>query len=1064
MVKIKTNTLKNKISKPITKIQPGQPVIKKQTIKSKLRSAKRSPVIPKKLEILPTKSELGENPIARITQVYLQNEYNKEKAENDYKFITAVDYYHDGIKGDRLTTEQKKLNEELLDKYLWSSNEEKNNEFQSRDVNISDLERKTQTYFERVLSKSLDASKKSGRASNTLQIGKIFDKNGKLLLNLNDKIFDENHITIEYNSNTNPRSITDNTKQKKFYDGLKQIFNRIVGKGQDISDKDILINVDAKYDPIVFAMFSDSKNVKQVITPANSLDSGFVSTGFDDITKTIYNSKDNFIQVSNYLTSKNNYEFIVKNNKFSKDKQTGYKWGLQKSKTLLNEIEPTTKQINGPSIQTLSSYIECSTKNKADILKKCYDTVIKNNVSQIPLTPFLLKVNDRDIVNKLCFDIKHMGDFEQVNYVYSYARENKDKIYVNLTGDINCATYSDLLQSFVTILSTPNSIHISVGKPIEIISKLDKQKLILRNNFKELSVTLEMNKVLINIKTALDGKTGDLYILYNSIISNIEKWGNEDTTPENKLLQLLIKLKALDIAFTINTMQNIVYSNELYLSINKTLKELYGEFINNDGSFDFNKIDMSFSKLKESDLELLIEYNNYISKYLELIRNSNKNIQYLFELFYKTNSYDTIKSKKFKYEIKPNSFFLDNDKYLSKLPQFDFDIEDIKYIIRELSVLSKYKNPLKCNHADAIEKYLSKFMIFKMYNIGFLQGMDILEGYTVRKYNITDSKIYKDILSSVSDTKSNIFEKINNHISTLNGNLLSTYFKKIGGNQLLLTPTSSPKNNTQNSNVTISITNANKLSSNYNDNFDKIINPVIGGKIIEEFKRSIEQIYVIFYYMFTNRDDDTPDPEFSSEILPPKKPLFSSRLDIAMHGGDGSMEVENDLYVNEEYESIFNTIYLELSKIEFTNLYKLINNQIAFIKLTRVNTYIMNEVINEFDMNAEYIIATLKMYSQDTTSIEEDIQKLRELLVKEIPKILKKPMRKKSLTIRKGLKNTLDTFIKKLEPGTSVYKKVVKYKKEMNTKKRMISNARNLTIKRAKRAEEKRKLASKPKL
>ena len=176
----------------------------------------------------------------------------------------------------------------------------------------------------------LDASKKSGRASNTLQIGKIFDKNGKLLLNLNDKIFDENHITIEYNSNTNPRLITDSTKQKKFYDGLKQIFNRIVGKGQDISDKDILINVDAKYDPIVFAMFNDSKNVKQLITPANSLDSGFVSTGFDDIDKTIYNSKDNFIQVSNYLTSKNNYEFIIKNNNFSKDKQTGYKWSLQK--------------------------------------------------------------------------------------------------------------------------------------------------------------------------------------------------------------------------------------------------------------------------------------------------------------------------------------------------------------------------------------------------------------------------------------------------------------------------------------------------------------------------------------------------------------------------------------------------------------------------------------------------------------------------------------------------------------------------------------------------------------
>ena len=283
-------------------------------------------------------SEFAENPIDRMTQVYIQNGYDKEKAENDYKFITAVDYYHDGIKGDRLSTEQKKLNEELLDKYLYDTINNRIEDFQIRDVNISDLERKTQTYFERFLSKSLDASKKSGRASNTLQIGKIFDKNGKLLLNLNDKIFDENHITIEYNSNTNPRSITDITKQKKFYDGLKQIFNRIVGKGQDISDKDILINVDAKYDPIVFAMFSDSKNVKQLITPANSLDSGFVSTGFDDITKSIYDSKDNFTQVSNYLTSQYDYEFIVKNNNFSKDKQTGYKWGLQKAKKLVNEI------------------------------------------------------------------------------------------------------------------------------------------------------------------------------------------------------------------------------------------------------------------------------------------------------------------------------------------------------------------------------------------------------------------------------------------------------------------------------------------------------------------------------------------------------------------------------------------------------------------------------------------------------------------------------------------------------------------------------------------------------
>ena len=53
-----------------------------------------------------------------------------------------------------------------------------------------------------------------------------------------------------------------------------------------------------------------------------------------------------------------------------------------------------------------------------------------------------------------------MGDFEQVNYVYSYARENKDKIYVNLTGDINCATYSDLLQSFVTIFYQHQIVYI----------------------------------------------------------------------------------------------------------------------------------------------------------------------------------------------------------------------------------------------------------------------------------------------------------------------------------------------------------------------------------------------------------------------------------------------------------------------------------------------------------------------------------------------------------------------------------------------------------------------------
>lgn len=296
-------------------------------------------------------------------------------------------------------------------------------------------------------------------------------KKGNLLLNLNDKIFNEKSITIEYNSNSNPRSITNSAIQKKIYKGLRNIFERLVGRGNDISSNDILINIDAKYDPIVFAMFEDNPKAKQMITPANALDSGFVSIGFENESRALYLT-DNITQVSNFLTNKDKLQFSIENDGFNQDNMVGYKWKLEKiGGAVVNTIKPTNKQINGPSIQTLSSYIQCS--NKAD-KAKCFKQVDSSATSQISLKPFLEKMPNSDLINKVCFDIKHMGDFEQINYAYNYARANRDKIIINLTGDINCATYSDTLQSFITILSTPNSIHISVGKDIEEMSDLEK--------------------------------------------------------------------------------------------------------------------------------------------------------------------------------------------------------------------------------------------------------------------------------------------------------------------------------------------------------------------------------------------------------------------------------------------------------------------------------------------------------------------------------------------------------------------------------------------------------------
>ena len=490
-----------------------------------------------------TLSDMKENPIDRFIDVFIKNGYDKTKSLSDYKFITAVDYYHDGIKGDRLTQKQKALNEELLDRYLWKNIDERLTEFKIRDVNISELERKTRTYFEKVLSIDLDASKKSGRFNNTLDIGKIFDKKGNLLIGLNDKIFNEKSITIEYNSNTNPRVIANPVIQKKFYQGLRSIFERLVGKGKDISSKDILINVDAKFDPIVFAMFESNDKAKQMITPANALDSGFVSIGFEDQNKFLY-LKNNNVQVSNFLTSNDKLKFSIENDGFDKNNMVGYKWKLEKiSGTVINTIKPTTKQINGPSIQTLSSYIQCSNKPIHN-REKCIKSVDSSATSQISLKPFLEKINNSDLFNKVCFDVKHMGDFEQINYAYNYAIANKDKIIINLTGDINCATYSDTLQSFITILSTPNSIHISVGKDIEEMSELEKEQQILKNNFKELSATLEMNKILTNIGKTIDEKEeGDLYKIYKSIEQNITLFGKEEIDKdenEKRILMILL--------------------------------------------------------------------------------------------------------------------------------------------------------------------------------------------------------------------------------------------------------------------------------------------------------------------------------------------------------------------------------------------------------------------------------------------------------------------------------------------------------------------------------------------
>jgi hypothetical protein len=1045
-----------------------KPDITKPKRQGTLRSAKQQAIVSVKNPIISKLKKnaivgIANNPLDKIVEVYIQNGYDKEKANKDYKFISAVDYYHDGIKGDRLTAEQKKLNETLLDTYLYGDNATRIADFQSRDVNISDLERKTQTYFERVLSKSLDGSKKNGRSSNILDIGKIFDKKGNLLINPTDNIFNENHITIEYNSNTNPRSITNNALQKKYFKGLKTIFDMIVGKGTDISKNNILINVDAKYDPIIFAMFEDNIYAKQIITPANSLDSGFVTNGFNTEGKTIYYAEDNYIQKSNFLTIPNRYQFIVQKDTFAEKKMTGYKWILQKPGKQ-NIIEPTSKQINGPSIQTLSSYIECANKGKT---KECFKSIDKNSNNQISLLNFLLDTPN-ELKSKLCFDVKHMGDFEQINYLYNFAMNNKDYIIINLTGDINCATYSNLLQSFITILSTPNSFQISVGKPVKIMREIDKEIILLRNNTKELISTLEINKILNNIVVTLDGKKGDLIILYESIIHNIKDWGKEEAgkpaqTLENKLLILLIKLKAIDIAFTIMAIQNIMLANkEIIFSINKSLVDTYNVYTGSKGDdYDFNNLDKIFDSyfknFSEKNLESIKKINVFISRQLEFIRTSNKNIQYLFELFYKTNRYDKIKSKKFRYEIKPNMFFIKKGteyEYITKLPQFDFNIEDIKDIIKELSIFEKYKNSLKTNYQSSINNYLSKFMIFKMADIRLLpelelaesrvfSKLEILEGYNIKTKKIIDSRIYREMDESISkDSKENKFYGIISYLDILIQKLLIEKFQINYGGNNLLTPVSSPQEKveeTNTSNTTVSLPEANEVSSNFNttsftilaSKLDDTINKSVGEEIMKEFKRSTEQVAYILYNIFTNKDDDTPEYTFDKELIlednpPPNEAIFNIKLIKSItFGGDGLNP--DDEYVNEEYESIkgsINNLNIAIEEINILNTETL--DRLVYLYDNILDNRSFINLLNEYDLKSYYIISNLLMYSQDAIYIKEKIAEMKLHFKKMIPKSLKN----KILQQIKGHKKLITSSKKR--GFNTITKKLHKIRKNLN--------------------------------
>ena len=301
----------------------------------------------------------------------------------------------------------------------------------------------------------------------------------------------------------------------------------------------------------------------QIITPQNILDSAITDYYAFEENKQFLLFNDNtgrteyvmptLLEFSNLFTE--DYGNFSLHNKTSAKSPFGFDWVFTPTPRTAPIIfdNANERRDTGPSVTFLGSLIYCWLKSEShpETLLECWnkqESAIVNSkmISPLPIIKNILKAKHGEIIPRLLFDIKRMGDYEQVNSVYYY-NTNKENEYTTIfvTIDRLCALYSRLLGN-PTILVTGKNLWCYRGSDI-LKDPLLKARFDVENTLSQL------NYYLFNITGILNTNDFDL------LLGNLELY--KDSTPfvgeQSDLKNILLQSKVYNSIDFLNTLSNI---------------------------------------------------------------------------------------------------------------------------------------------------------------------------------------------------------------------------------------------------------------------------------------------------------------------------------------------------------------------------------------------------------------------------------------------------------------------------------------------------------------------------
>jgi hypothetical protein len=301
----------------------------------------------------------------------------------------------------------------------------------------------------------------------------------------------------------------------------------------------------------------------QIITPQNILDSALTDYYTFEEKKDFLLFNDNtgrteyvmptLLEFSNLFTE--DYGNFSLHKAISAKSPFGFDWvftPMPSSVPIIFDKANDTRD-TGPSVTFLGSLIYCWLKSKSDskTLLECWtkqESALLNSkmISPLPIIKNILKEKHDEMIPRLLFDIKRMGDYEQVNSVYYYNNDKTNEhTTILVTIDRLCALYSRLLGN-PTILVTGKNLWCYRGSDI-------LKDPLLKARFDVENTLSQMNYYLFNITSILNTNDFDL------LLGNLEMY--KDSSPfvgEHSFLKnILLQAKVYNSIDFLNTLSSI---------------------------------------------------------------------------------------------------------------------------------------------------------------------------------------------------------------------------------------------------------------------------------------------------------------------------------------------------------------------------------------------------------------------------------------------------------------------------------------------------------------------------